>query len=81
MVKQMKGPRSRRRAAVVGALLGFVASYLYLNLNWMERIAAETDGYPPWSWYQVPYTLPWAVLGALIAFAVVASCQRFRTRW
>jgi hypothetical protein len=51
--------------ALIGATIGAVASYVYFNTNALETMAAEADGFPLWSVYEIPFTLPWAVLGAI----------------
>jgi hypothetical protein len=59
-------------------MAGFATSYLYLNLDDLEQMAAEADGFPLWSWYQVPFTLPWVVLGALVSLIAVVLFQKLR---
>jgi xanthine/uracil permease len=72
------GGRPARWAVLIGATIGFVASYLYFNLDDIERMAAEADGFPLWSWYEVPFTLPWVVLGALVSLVAVVLFQKLR---
>jgi hypothetical protein len=74
----VRGNAPRRWALLVGAVAGFAASYLYTNLDDLERMAAEADGAPLWSWYEVPFTLPWVLLGALLSFLAVSLVQRLR---
>ena len=42
-----------------------VCSYVDQNTRLVERLAAEADGVPLWSWAQVP----WALLAGLIVVA------------
>jgi len=63
---------------LIGAPVGFVGSYLYSNLDELERMGAEADGFPLWSWYAMPFTLPWAVLGAFASFFAVVLFQKLR---
>jgi hypothetical protein len=53
--------------ASVGAAIGGAGAFVYGNVNALERMAAEASGMPLWSWHQLPFTLPWAILGAFIA--------------
>lgn len=54
---------------------GFVAEYLYLNLDFTERLVAETDGFPLWSVWQQPFALPGGLAGAALG-AAVAGLRR-----
>ena len=61
--------------ACIGFVIGFLAEYIYLNVQPIERLAAETDGFPAWSVWQVPFALPGGIAGAVVV-AVIAVLRR-----
>jgi hypothetical protein len=69
-----------RTSALVlfGAVLGGALEYVYLNTATIEVLAANADGVPLWSWWQVPFALPGACAGALVGVAVAVA---IRWRW
>lgn len=73
-----------RTGVVVGFVLGAIASYIILNIDPLEREVAKADGIPLWSWYQVPFALPGAVMaglfGAFAGWAISALAARRRAR-
>ena len=58
--------------AAIGFAAGFAAHYIYLNVAFIERLAAETDGFPLWSVWQIPFALPGGVLGAIVGAGIGA---------
>ena len=66
--------------ALLGALFGGASSFVYFNINDVERIAAEADGMPLWSAYQLPFTLPCASVGALCAIMLWWLLERRQRR-
>jgi len=56
--------------ACIGFVLGFAAEYVYLNLHPIERLAAETDGVPAWSVWQLPFAVPGGLAGAILGAAI-----------
>jgi hypothetical protein len=61
--------------ACIGFVIGFAAEYVYLNLHPIERLAAETDGFPAWSVWQLPFALPGGLAGAVLG-AAIAGLRR-----
>jgi hypothetical protein len=61
-----------------GAVLGGALEYVYLNTSTIEILAANADGFSLWSWWQAPFTLPGACVGALpgLAVALVVRWRR-----
>jgi hypothetical protein len=49
---------------VVGSVLGGILNWIAINTG-IDAEAARADGYPLWSWYQVPFVLPGAAMAAL----------------
>ena len=66
-------------ATATCGILGAVASFIYFNIDPVERMAAEADGMPFWSVHQLPFTLPWGLAGAAVGL-VVSLVWRRRTR-
>jgi hypothetical protein len=65
---------ARKRYALgagVGGLVGCAATFVYLNVDPFERMVAQTDGFPRWSLWHLPFTLPGAAAGALLGAVVV----------
>jgi H+/Cl- antiporter ClcA len=52
--------------AGIGFAVGMCAEFVYLNLDTIERLAAETDGFGRWSRWQLLFALPGGIAGALL---------------
>jgi hypothetical protein len=61
-----------------GAFLGGAAEYVHLNAARIEVLAVNADGFPLWSQWQIPFTLPGAVAGALVGLGVGTVLRRRR---
>ena len=63
------------------ASLGFVAgagiAFVYANMDPLELMYAEAKGFPRWTLHGLPFTAPWAMLGALLG-AAAGSLVKFR---
>ena len=79
MEKKPSSPSTIRYMSV-GFAVGFVAEYLFLNLNPIERLAAEAGGFQAWSIWQLPFAVPGGVAGALLGAAVATLRRLFRSR-
>jgi len=68
-------------AALVGGVTGCAATFIYPNVDPFERIYAHADGFPRWSLWQLPFTAPEGLVGALAGMLVVflANLTRRRT--
>ena len=64
----------------LGFAVGFAAEYVYGNLHPIERLAAETAGFPAWSLWQLPFSLPGGIAGALLGAGVAAVLRALRAR-
>jgi hypothetical protein len=62
--------------AMAGGILGSAAMFAFLNLDPLERQAAAADGYPLWSPFQLPFTAPAAIGGAVAGFVIALLTQR-----
>ena len=79
----MNAPTHKGRfvlASLVGALLAFLSAFVYFNMNDLERMAAEADGVPLWSVYQLPFTLPFALAGAALGLGLRWCWFKLRQR-
>jgi H+/Cl- antiporter ClcA len=75
--------RARARyawGALAGGIVGCVAAFVYLNVDPFERMVANVDGFPRWSFWQLPFTLPEAALGAVAGMGIVAIGRFLRRR-
>jgi hypothetical protein len=69
-------------ASLVGAVAGSATAFVYLNVDPLERMAAAADGFPRWTLWQLPFTIPEAALGAvvgvvaLLVVRVAKDCYR-----
>jgi H+/Cl- antiporter ClcA len=66
--------------AGIGFVAGLSAEYIYLNLHPIERLVAETDGFPAWSLWQLPLALPGGIAGALLGTGAAAALRALRSR-
>jgi H+/Cl- antiporter ClcA len=66
-------------AALAGGLLGSAATFVYLNVDPLERMAADADGFPRWSLWQLPFTLPEGLAGGVAGVAFVLCVRSIRS--
>jgi hypothetical protein len=48
-----------------------LAEFLYVNTARIEVLAKEADGFPPWSGYDVLFSIPGALAGMVVGVAFV----------
>jgi hypothetical protein len=66
---------------VLGSLAGVGVAWAHINLDPLERMAAEADHFPLWSAWQLPFALPGAFFGAFAGTGigwVVQTLKRMR---
>lgn len=72
--------RSALWGAITGTTIAAIAMYIYLNTATVEVKAAEADGFPLWSWYEVPFIIPEAAVGGTVG-AIVGLVVAWRRSW
>lgn len=75
--------RSRSRyllGVLLGAVCGCAATFIYVNVDPSELMYAQADGFPRWSLWQLPFTVPEGVAGALAGILVVFLSGLVRRR-
>jgi TctA family transporter len=66
--------------AVLGAVCGGTLNWILINTAGVEIEAARADGFPLWSWHQVPFVIPGAVMAALTGALVGWIVTLMRTK-
>jgi hypothetical protein len=63
--------RKYSAAALAGGIASAAVAFVYFNVNDLECMAADAAGFPAWSYYDLPFVVPWAVAGAAMACGLV----------
>jgi hypothetical protein len=78
--RQIGGRKRYLLGAVVGGIAGCAATFIYVNIDPFERMAAAADGFSRWTLWQLPFTVPEGAAGAVAGMLVVLLARVLRRR-